>query len=94
MSRRRKHRGAGARRGGRGCENPPKAEYIHPHGQCIPLYSDPVTGTPVAYLGDAIHITYPLSGPALPGWAGIALAALLVGGGIFVFGKRRKEPAT
>jgi hypothetical protein len=70
---------------------PPKAEYIHPHEQCTPLYNDPVTGTIVAYLGDAKHITYPSVVPVLPGWAGIALAALLVVGGIFVFGKRRTE---
>lgn len=31
--------------------------------------------------------------PALPGWAGVALAGLLFVAGIFVFGKRRKEPA-
>jgi len=36
-----------------------------------------------------------LSGrPALPGWAGIALAALLFVAGAFVFGNRRREPAT
>ena len=32
--------------------------------------------------------------PALPGWAGIALAGLLLVAGIFVFGNRRKNPAT
>lgn len=32
--------------------------------------------------------------PALPGWSGIALAGLLFVAGIFVFGKRRREPAT
>ena len=73
---------------------PPKAEYIHPQGQCIPLYNDPVTGTIVAYLGNANHITYPSGVPALPAWGGIALAALLFVAGIFVFGNRRREPAT
>ena len=33
----------------------------------------------------------PPGNPALPGWAGIALAALLVVAGIIVFGKRRTE---
>ena len=36
----------------------------------------------------------PTECPALPGWAGIALAGLLFVAGIFVFGSRRREPAT
>ncbi len=32
--------------------------------------------------------------PALPGWAGVVLAGLLFVGGIFVFGRRRREQTT
>ena len=40
------------------------------------------------------NCTCPPPVPALPGWAGIALAGLLFVAGIFVFGNRRREPAT
>ena len=32
--------------------------------------------------------------PALPGWAGVLLAGVLFVAGVFVFGNRRREPAT
>jgi hypothetical protein len=36
----------------------------------------------------------PKDNPALPGWAGEALAGLLLVAGVFVFGDRRTKPAT
>ncbi len=36
----------------------------------------------------------PRGWPALPGWAGIALAGLLAVAGVFVFGNRRRQQAT
>ncbi len=46
---------------------PPDAVYIHPQGQCVPLYDDPDDdeGDILAYLGDANHITFPGCGD---GW--------------------------
>lgn len=46
----------------------------------------------VMHTGDVCGCAPPAVGrPALPGWAGIALAGLLFVAGIFVFGKRRTE---
>jgi len=46
------------------------------------------------YFGEFSIGPAPSGNPALPGWAAVALAAFLVGAGIFVFGNRRREPAT
>jgi len=76
---------------------PPKAEYIHPHGQCTPLYGQEGDGgTPVAYLGDAKHITYPWHGgiPTVSEWGLIVLTLLGMVLGTMMLARRRLPRAS
>jgi len=70
---------------------PPKAKYIHPEGQCIPLYDAPVGGIVVAYLGDAVHQTFPshIPIPTLSEWAAIVMTLLFLVAGTIVFLRKR-----
>lgn len=78
---------------------PPRADYLHPAGQCVPLYESPNPqhgGEPRAWLGNANHKTRPpkpLKLPTLPHWGLIGLGTLLLGGGAVVFGRRRRAAA-
>jgi hypothetical protein len=76
---------------------PPKATYIHPQGQCIPLYAQEGDGgTPVAYLGNAVHITYlPHGGiPTVSEWGLIVLTLLGMVLGTMMLARRRVARAS
>ena len=69
---------------------PPRAEYIHPQGQCIPLYAQEGDGgTPVAYLGNAVHITYPSGIPTVSEWGLVIMTLIGLALGTVFYGRRR-----
>ncbi len=73
---------------------PPQARYLHPEGQCIPLWSDVAGGTIVAYLGDAVHETFPPSGvPAVSEWGLIVLTLLALTIGTVMLARQRQHAA-
>ncbi|MFQ5592451.1 MAG: hypothetical protein ACE5HE_14935 [Phycisphaerae bacterium] len=68
---------------------PPQAEYIHPQGQCVPLYDqrDPGGGTIVAYLGDAKHVTWPV--PAVSQWGVVGMILVILAAGTIMLYRAR-----
>ena len=67
---------------------PPHAEYIHPQDQCVPLYPDPDTGAPVAYLGEAQHNTEPPI-PTVSEWGLVVMMLLVLAAGTIVISRAR-----